>query len=124
MEMKVINLKDVPVDIKENSHGFIGGKVYGQFIVTEKEGAKIAHLGLVKFAKGARNKWHTHKNEEIMYVTEGKGIVATKEKEYVCTPGTIIFLPPGVVHWHGATPDSTFAHIVVVCMPNDMVIVE
>jgi quercetin dioxygenase-like cupin family protein len=120
MEMQIINLKDVPVDVKENTHGFFGGKVYGQFIINEKQGAKVAHLGLVKFAPGARNKFHSHKNEEIMVIVEGKGIVATKEKEYVCTPGMIVFLPPGLVHWHGATKDSTFAHYVVVCQPNDM----
>lgn len=122
--MEIINLKDVPVNVKENADGFIGGKIFGQFIVTEKQGAKIAHLGLVRFAKGARNKFHTHKNEEIMIITEGKGIVATKDKEYICTPGMIIYLPPGEVHWHGATKDSTFGHYVVVVQPNDMILVE
>ena len=122
--MEIVNLDDVPINVVENADGFFGGKVSAQFIINEKQGAKIAHLGLVKFAPGARNKFHTHKNEEIMIVTKGKGIVATKEKEYICTPGMIIYLPAGEVHWHGATKDSSFAHLVVVVQPNDMELVE
>ena len=122
--MEVININDVPVNITENVNGFFGGKVCGQFAVNAKQGAEKVHLGLVRFAPGARNKFHTHKNEQIMIVTEGRGIVATKEKEYICTPGTIIYLPAGEVHWHGATQDSTFAHYVIVTQPNDMVLVE
>ena len=28
-------------------------------------------------------------------------------------PGTIINIPSGVKHWHGAAPDSWFSHIAV-----------
>jgi quercetin dioxygenase-like cupin family protein len=68
---------------------------------------------LVRFEPGARLNFHTHASEQILYVTEGKGIVATKDKEYVITPGCIVFIPAGEVHWHGATKDSALSHIAI-----------
>jgi quercetin dioxygenase-like cupin family protein len=68
---------------------------------------------LVTFDPGARLNFHTHDYEQMLYVTEGKGIVATKEKEYTVTPGAVIYIAPGEVHWHGATADSSFSHIAI-----------
>ena len=68
---------------------------------------------LVTFGPGARLNFHKHTYEQILYVTEGKGIVATKEAEKTVTPGTIIYIAPDEVHWHGATDDSSFSHIAI-----------
>ncbi len=68
---------------------------------------------LVTFGPGARLNFHTHTFEQILYVTGGKGIVATREKEQVVTPGTVVFIPADEVHWHGATWDSSFSHIAI-----------
>lgn len=67
----------------------------------------------VNFASGVRNKFHTHTIEQILIVTEGKGIVATETEEEVVSPGDIIFIPAGEKHWHGAAPDSIFSHLYV-----------
>jgi quercetin dioxygenase-like cupin family protein len=66
---------------------------------------------LTTFGIGGRLNWHTHDSEQFLYVTEGRGIVATKEKEYVITPGCIVYIPAGEVHWHGATPESSMSHL-------------
>jgi quercetin dioxygenase-like cupin family protein len=66
---------------------------------------------LTTFGIGGRLNWHTHDSEQILYITEGRGIVATKEKEYVVTPGMIVYIPAGENHWHGATPDSSMTHL-------------
>ena len=68
-------------------------------------------VSMVTFPPGVRLSFHTHTSEQILYVTEGKGILATKEKEYVVTPGMVVVIPAGEVHWHGATEDSSFTHI-------------
>ena len=65
---------------------------------------------LVTFSPGARLNFHTHAAEQILYITDGEGIIATKEKEYTVTPGTVVFIPAGEVHWHGATKNSSFSH--------------
>ena len=41
---------------------------------------------------------------EGWYQEEGKAPVSLK-------PGTVIYIPAGVKHWHGAKKDSWFSHI-------------
>lgn len=67
----------------------------------------------VHFPKGVRNKFHTHSNDQVLIVTKGKGIVATKEKEVRVSEGDIIWVPAGETHWHGAGKGSDFTHISV-----------
>ena len=66
---------------------------------------------LTTFGIGGRLNWHTHDSEQILFVTEGRGIVATKDREYVITPGCIVYIPAGENHWHGATPESSMTHL-------------
>lgn len=66
---------------------------------------------LTTFGIGGRLNWHTHDSEQILLITEGRGIVATKEKEYVVTPGSIVYIPAGENHWHGACDDSSMTHL-------------
>lgn len=86
------------------------GPVHGKKLIDTETTGGFGVL-LVKFSPGARLNFHTHTFEQILYVTEGKGIVATRGKEYVVTPGTVVFIPPGEDHWHGATNESSFSHI-------------
>jgi len=39
--------------------------------------------------------------------------VSTRQGEQVVTPGAVIFIAPGEVHWHGATGDASFSHITI-----------
>ena len=34
------------------------------------------------------------------------------------TPGTVVYIRPGVKHWHGAAKDSWFSHIAI-GLPGD-----
>ena len=86
------------------------GPVMRKELVSAKDTGGFSVL-LVSFGKGARLNFHIHTYEQILYVTEGKGIVATKDKEEVVTPGAVVYIAPGEAHWHGATKGSTFAHI-------------
>lgn len=107
---------------ESNWEGFYGGKAYLQFVLEgEYPGEKI-QVALVKFEPGAKNKFHTHSSGQVLYVTEGKGIVATREEEIVVTPGTMVYFPPGEEHWHGATDDSSFAHFSIMGQPSKNII--
>jgi quercetin dioxygenase-like cupin family protein len=108
--MKIVDLKSV----KENEIDaplFSGGKVYLQPLLEEEFGGDKIQVVNVKFAPGARNKFHTHTTEQILFVLEGEGIVATRDEERTVTPGTLIYFDAGEEHWHGATKDSSFAHL-------------
>ena len=68
---------------------------------------------VVNFGKGVRNKRHAHDDEQILIVIAGEGIVATQSEERTVSEGDVVFIPPGEIHWHGATSDSEFSHIFV-----------
>jgi quercetin dioxygenase-like cupin family protein len=80
-------------------------------------------LTVVRFSPGARTKLHTHAFEQVLLITEGKGILATETEEHVVTPGAIVVIPPGEVHRHGATDDTPMAHISITT-PGETTIVE
>ena len=70
---------------------------------------------LVTFEPGARSAWHTHPLGQTLIVTEGIGRVqqwggAIDE----IRPGDVVRIPPNQKHWHGASPNSSMAHIAIV----------
>ena len=107
--MKVVRISDV--EAQESTDKIFRGKVSIQQIIGQnKDELRVIN---VNFSPGAVNIFHTHTFNQILYVTEGTGIVATESEEIAVTPGTIIFIPAGEKHWHGATKDSAFSHIAV-----------
>lgn len=75
-------------------------------------------LANVTFEPGCRNNWHIHKASsgggQILICTAGEGWYQEDGKDAVSlVPGTIITIPAGVKHWHGAKADSWFSHISV-----------
>ncbi|HHC07808.1 MAG TPA: cupin domain-containing protein [Actinobacteria bacterium] len=66
----------------------------------------------VHFEPGARTGWHHHPEGQILYVVAGTGIVADRDgRRIVAGPGDVVRTPPGVVHWHGATPEGPMTHL-------------
>jgi quercetin dioxygenase-like cupin family protein len=124
MEMKIFNLKDAIENDVSSQPLFTGGTVKTQAILEEGFQAEKIQIVNVMFQPGARNKFHTHSRAQILYVTEGEGIVASREKEYRVTKGTTIYIPAGEEHWHGAINDSHFAHLSIIGQPQEMKIVE
>jgi len=106
--MKVLKTGDSKGE--ESRDSLFIGKVNRLPVVDEKMANEL-RVAVVTFSPGARNKWHTHTNEQVLYVTEGKGIVATEDEEALVTPGTIAFIPSGEKHWHGATSETSFSHL-------------
>ena len=67
----------------------------------------------VTFSPGARTKWHRHSFEQILLITDGRGIVATDDTEYHVVPGDVVIIPVGERHWHGAEADASMTHVSV-----------
>lgn len=89
---------------------FTGPDVTRQSLVSD---SKDLMMSIVNFGKGVRNKFHTHDGDQVLIIIVGKGIVATEEEKRAVTVGEIVFFPAGEKHWHGATKDSEFSHIVI-----------
>ena len=72
----------------------------------------------VTFEPGCRNNWHIHHatqgGGQMLIGVAGRGWYQEAGKEAVeIRPGTVIHIPAGVKHWHGAAADSWFAHLAV-----------
>ena len=78
----------------------------------------------VNFNQGVRNKFHSHDIEQILIVTEGKGIIATEKEKTDIVPGDIVFIPAGEKHWHGAAEGSTFSHLYVMSPDSNTTQIE
>lgn len=72
-------------------------------------------IGNVTFEPGCRNHWHIHHGGgQILLCTAGRGYYQEWGKPArELQPGDVVSIPPEVKHWHGAAPDSWFAHLAV-----------
>lgn len=89
------------------------GQSYLNMLSTEQ-----VMIGNVTFEPGCRNNWHIHHAKsgggQILLVTAGKGYYQEWGKEpRELHPGDVVNIPAEVKHWHGAAPDSWFAHLAV-----------
>jgi quercetin dioxygenase-like cupin family protein len=70
---------------------------------------------LVTFDPGARTRWHTHPIGQTLVVTRGTGHVQHwGGKRETIREGDIVWIPPGVKHWHGAAASSSMSHVALV----------
>ena len=70
--------------------------------------------GIVTFEPGARTAWHTHPLGQTLIVTAGVGRVQKwGDSVQEIRPGDVVWIPPGVKHWHGAAPNSAMTHLAV-----------
>ncbi len=70
--------------------------------------------GIVTFEPGARTAWHTHPLGQTLIVTAGVGLVQEWDGlVQEIRPGDIVWIPPGLKHWHGATATDGMSHIAI-----------
>lgn len=101
--------------LKDNPN-FIGQAYLAPVTEVKELNVPIAN---VTFEPGCRNSWHKHSGGQLLIATAGIGYYQEKGKPARrLFPGDIVEIAPGVEHWHGAAPDSWFAHLAVVCNPG------
>jgi len=100
---------------KGPAHNFTGSVVIDPLF----EASEHTHAtgGLVTFEPGARTAWHTHPAGQTLIVTSGTGWVQESggERRQI-QPGDVIWIPPNVKHWHGATTTNRMSHIAITNM--------
>ena len=72
----------------------------------------------VTFEPGCRNNWHIHHatkgGGQMLIGVAGRGWYQEWGKPAkAILPGTVIHIPAGMKHWHGAADDSWFAHLAI-----------
>ncbi|SFW66550.1 carboxymuconolactone decarboxylase family protein [Chitinophaga sancti] len=93
------------------------GKSYVAPLTSHKElNVPIAN---VTFEPGCRNNWHSHSGGQILIVVGGEGLYQERgKKPRHIRVGDIVEIGPNVEHWHGATANSWFSHLAIMCNPQ------
>ncbi len=68
----------------------------------------------VTFEPGAHTAWHNHPAGQYLIVTAGVGWVQERGgAKREIRAGDVVWTPPGVAHWHGATPTHALTHLAI-----------
>src|SRR4051794_10148824 len=113
--------RDMDIEIKRNgsrpsskgSPDWFTGSVRVDPLFQAPDPAR-AGAGHVTFEPGARTNWHTHPLGQTLIITSGLGWVQRDggPVEEV-RPGDLVWFPPNLKHWHGATLTTGMTHIAI-----------
>jgi quercetin dioxygenase-like cupin family protein len=94
---------------------------YAQYFTGQSYNALLADgsvpVSNITFEPNCRNNWHIHHGnagggDQILMCTAGSGwYQAAGEEPVSMEPGTVIRVPAGTKHWHGAKAGSWFSHV-------------
>jgi quercetin dioxygenase-like cupin family protein len=115
--------KDTTMDIQikragsqpsgKGSSDWFTGTVRLDPLFQPNEPARAAAVS-VTFEPSARTAWHTHPLGQTLIVTAGAGWVQREGGPIEeIRPGDVVWFPPGLKHWHGATPTTAMTHIAI-----------
>ncbi|WP_155370193.1 (R)-mandelonitrile lyase [Catellatospora vulcania] len=105
-----MELKPVAATVKTPAQNFTGDV----YLTPIHSATAPSHLtvALVRFTPGARTNWHVHAVGQTLHVTEGVGLVGTRDGTVLrIRAGDTVVCPPGEEHWHGATADTFMSHL-------------
>ncbi len=98
--------------IKPDQNRFTGDVRWDPLMDTP-EPSRVACLS-VTFEPGARTGWHSHPLGQTLIVTAGYGLVQAEGGPVnEIRAGDVIWTPPGIKHWHGASPTTSVTHIAI-----------
>lgn len=92
---------------------YFTGRVRVDPLFPAREPANVSGA-YVTFEPGARSAWHIHPGGQTLVVTSGLGW--TQEwggPIQEIRPGDVVTCPPGVKHWHGASPTTAMTHMAI-----------
>jgi quercetin dioxygenase-like cupin family protein len=105
-----VELQPVRPTVKTPAANFTGD-VYLTPIYSGEEPSRMT-VGLVRFTPGARTNWHRHALGQTLHVTEGVGLVGTRDGSVLrIRAGDTVSCPPDEEHWHGAAADTFMSHL-------------
>lgn len=67
---------------------------------------------IITFEPGARTFWHSHPAGQTLIVLSGLGLVQEwGHTAKTIKTGDVVWIPPNVKHWHGASSSNSMSHI-------------
>ena len=87
------------------------GDVYVNAVYKGEDPSRMI-VSLVRFTPCARTNWHSHAVGQTLHITEGVGLVGTRDGSLVrVRAGDTVICPPGEEHWHGGAADTFMSHL-------------
>lgn len=72
------------------------------------------NMVVATFAAGAKLDWHMHPAGQQLLITEGTGYYQERGEEVqIVQKGDVIKCPPGIEHWHAATPKTGVTYLAI-----------
>lgn len=100
------------------SEEYFTGEVEGEYITVPNSASQFS-VAYVTFQAGARSAWHTHTAGQHLIVVEGIGLTQEEGKPIrEIRVGDVLYCPPNVKHWHGASPNSYMKHAAITGVSN------
>lgn len=97
--------------VAQSGANFFTGTVRQQRLFESTDDAPYS-ITVVMFEPGARTLWHTHPAGQRLIVLEGEGLTGTADGMVrVMRKGDVVWCPPDVQHWHGASSKSAMTHL-------------
>ena len=79
--------------------------------------------GIITFNPGGRTVWHSHPKGQRIIILQDVGWVQQWEGAKVeVRPGDVIWIPPDVKHWHGATANTGMSYYAYVEIDNGKIV--
>jgi mannose-6-phosphate isomerase-like protein (cupin superfamily) len=85
--MKAVELPGLDVPRDADGHGYV------DFLSSEK-----LSVGYAIWPKGADDRQRPHAEDEVYYVTSGRGVIRVADEERPVKPGSVVFVAAGVEH--------------------------
>lgn len=107
--MRITRVGDTPASA--GPAAFFTGQAQVQQVLGARDPSRLS-AGYVMFQPGARSAWHTHPAGQLLVIVAGTGWVqeAGKPRQTVHA-GDMVWTPPGVRHWHGATSTTAMTQL-------------
>ena len=98
---------------RAGSNEYFTGVVRIDALFPVHEPSRIS-AGSVTFEPAARSAWHTHPLGQALIITSGLGWVQRDGGPIEeVRAGDVVWFPPGLKHWHGATRTTAMTHIAI-----------
>lgn len=109
----VTSAEALPFERGQQVSGEFTGNVWLEPLIPFDDTYNFPATNNIIFEPGARSFWHSHGGMTIIG-TGGVGYYQEEGKPaQIIKKGDVVQCPEGVMHWHGAAPDSWFSQIVI-----------
>lgn len=94
----------------EVATGTFTGEAWRDILMAPTDGIAV---GNVFFTPCSRTYWHSHEGGQLLVVVAGEGYVCDENGAVTVRAGDMVWTPPDVRHWHGASQGRYLLHTAI-----------